>query len=792
MADFKQQIDDALDILKFDGAVQDTLAELREKWSAQVPVLLEERFDAVGVQYMKLPHEKGVDALGQELSAFGWALYNLDAEDEYLFILIPEEERSELEHFCKKHGQYCRLMKQPGRKWGAHAKEQDPGALMPCEEYILETEHDYFFNSLAGDFAAGEWKSIHSEEWKYGCVADLRCRPPKVTRSMSLCHFGCISYSNQTGLYAASRASASGVIGKALLCKNPNTLNFFEPSPIGYEGAPKSFFWADYSLWVGDPTNATRIELTGRGTCQDVKNWPLHKDGWSGTYHCGITADGLGRIYFSNEWYKGHIYRWENGKVTEHPFPLYGYDHLSEAVPVPGTGRIYMIHAVSGKWRVKECLLELDMDTGRCRIADLPGMGEGLKLRWFTEDWLLVQGNGEILSDDFAQLINMSTREVLRIRPGMFGGEKMQHIGVLTDGTVVIVTQRNGVGPVFRYPTDFWGFLRTANKPRRLEPWREYAETYPNLPFFLPGKESKLPQKCADNRLDMGKMLLRPQFDQLSPEKRQALMEQLSEQYHLDFVRIEHFDRWGQSCTTGIFRKDGREFVFVPGDTVTLGWDRFAVGLNQESRAELEYLFQEWELEQDPAEFIGESMAPVRQAAIGPMLVGRELEELCWEPVQMENPRLTAHPDWLRQFRDFAWSGLDSLTGSITAQTTMRFLNSWKSKVFHCLRRMSGPTCAAAGAAPCSPGGMGWTTPCACAGLRTWMRSRTDPMTWSSPTSSVCPSPTTPTCGKWCRLTNSPPAAETAGAVSAADWGRSWGFCPVPRIASRKCRRTMT
>ena len=662
MADFKQQIDDALDILKFDGAVQDTLAELREKWSAQVPVLLEERFDAVGVQYMKLPHEKGVDALGQELSAFGWALYNLDAEDEYLFILIPEEERSELEHFCKKHGQYCRLMKQPGRKWGAHAKEQDPGALMPCEEYILETEHDYFFNSLAGDFAAGEWKSIHSAEWKYGCVADLRCRPPKVTRSMSVCHFGCISYSNQTGLYAASRASASGVIGKALLCKNPNTLNFFEPSPIGYEGAPKSFFWADYSLWVGDPTNATRIELTGRGTCQDVKNWPLPKDGWSGTYHCGITADGLGRIYFSNEWYKGHIYRWENGKVTEHPFPLYGYDHLSEAVPVPGTGRIYMIHAVSGKWRVKECLLELDMDTGRCRIADLPGMGEGLKLRWFTEDWLLVQGNGEILSDDFAQLINMSTREVLRIRPGMFGGEKMQHIGVLTDGTVVIVTRRNGVGPVFRYPTDFWGFLRTANKPRRLEPWREYPETYPNLPFFLPGKESKLPQKCADNRLDMGKMLLRPQFDQLSPEKKQALMEQLSEQYHLDFVRIEHFDRWGQSCTTGIFRKDGREFVFVPGDTVTLGWDRFAVGLNQESRAELEYLFQEWELEQDPAEFIGESMAPVRQAAISPMLVGRELEELCWEPVQMENPRLTAHPDWLRQFRDFAWSDLDSLT----------------------------------------------------------------------------------------------------------------------------------
>ena len=83
MAEFKQIIEDALDILKFDGAVQDTLAELRRKWGAQVPALLDERFDAVGVQYMKLSHEKGAAALGQELSAFGWALYNLDDEDEY-------------------------------------------------------------------------------------------------------------------------------------------------------------------------------------------------------------------------------------------------------------------------------------------------------------------------------------------------------------------------------------------------------------------------------------------------------------------------------------------------------------------------------------------------------------------------------------------------------------------------------------------------------------------------------------------------------------------------------------
>ena len=162
--------------------------------------------------------------------------------------------------------------------------------------------------------------------------------------------------------------------------------------------------------------------------------------------------------------------------------------------------------------------------------------------------------------------------------------------------------------------------------------------------------------------LAMNERLFRTQFNQMETTEKQALMESLAARYTMTFLGLHTFDRWGQSCTTGVFEKDGREFVFVPGDTVTLGWEQFAVGLNQESREELEYLFREWEMERDPEEMIRESMAPVRQVAIGPMLVGRELEELCWEPVTMDDPRLTAHPDWLKQFREFAWSDLDSLT----------------------------------------------------------------------------------------------------------------------------------
>ena len=89
--------------------------------------------------------------------------------------------------------------------------------------------------------------------------------------------------------------------------------------------------------------------------------------------------------------------------------------------------------------------------------------------------------------------------------------------------------------------------------------------------------------------------LYRPQFNKMDPTEKQALMESLAVRYDMAFFGLHTFERWGQSCTTGVFEKDGREFVFVPGDTVTLGWERFAVGLNEESREELEYLFQEWD-----------------------------------------------------------------------------------------------------------------------------------------------------------------------------------------------------
>ncbi len=200
-------------------------------------------------------------------------------------------------------------------------------------------------------------------------------------------------------------------------------------------------------------------------------------------------------------------------------------------------------------------------------------------------------------------------------------------------------------------------------------------------------------------------------------------MESLAARYTMTFLDLHTFDRWGQSSTTGIFEKDGRKFVFVPGDTVTLGWEQFAVGLNQESREELEYLFRngKWNRRpggDDPGKHGSRPASGHWTHAGGPGAGGTLLGVS-----QDGRSQLTAHPDWLKEFRDFAWSDSSSLTLHQSARierTEKGFqiciynhtdydalLAGWKSRDFRCPQRTSGPTCAAADVGPCSHGEMG-------------------------------------------------------------------------------------
>lgn len=109
------------------------------------------------------------------------------------------------------------------------------------------------------------------------------------------------------------------------------------------------------------------------------------------------------------------------------------------------------------------------------------------------------------------------------------------------------------------------------------------------------------------------------------------------------FRELYVFSKWGQGLTTGVFEKDGREFVFVPGDTVTLGWKAFAVGVDKDSRAELREVFKEFVYQDSVEAFLRESMSLVHQVAVPPMLVGRKLKEIGWERVVFRATRLQVY-----------------------------------------------------------------------------------------------------------------------------------------------------
>ena len=113
----------------------------------------------------------------------------------------------------------------------------------------------------------------------------------------------------------------------------------------------------------------------------------------------------------------------------------------------------------------------------------------------------------------------------------------------------------------------------------------------------------------------MDERLLRPHFAKLPNAEKQIIMQQLAEKYEMEFKQLAVFDRWGQTNTTGIFSKNGAEFVFVPGDTVTLGWEHFVEGLNEESAEDLQADMEEFGQE-DVENFLRSFMTPVRQAQI--------------------------------------------------------------------------------------------------------------------------------------------------------------------------------
>ena len=177
--------------------------------------------------------------------------------------------------------------------------------------------------------------------------------------------------------------------------------------------------------------------------------------------------------------------------------------------------------------------------------------------------------------------------------------------------------------------------------------------------------------------------LYNPQYDLLSVSDKKALLNTLAAIYNLELICFKEFKAFEKSTYTAVYRShDGIEFVFVPGDTVTLGLNFKNKSLqdifNDENLAELVYPFvegyeEEILSEEDVQRKISEILEDEEvlsniemyfthnftqegEFVIPPLLVQKEYSETCWGPISDEE--LRQNKEWQQMIENAEKAGL--------------------------------------------------------------------------------------------------------------------------------------
>lgn len=144
-------------------------------------------------------------------------------------------------------------------------------------------------------------------------------------------------------------------------------------------------------------------------------------------------------------------------------------------------------------------------------------------------------------------------------------------------------------------------------------------------------------------------ILNRSKFSLLSDSEKEDIMRNLADRYSMSYRGLRSYDRWGQQTTTGLFECEGKEFVFVPGDEITIGWDTFAEGFDSYNFDDIQSDLSEWEYDGSVESYLQEIMQPVKKVQIAPMLVCRHLQTVCWEPVSIDSPEIQGNEKWMNE-----------------------------------------------------------------------------------------------------------------------------------------------
>ena len=159
-------------------------------------------------------------------------------------------------------------------------------------------------------------------------------------------------------------------------------------------------------------------------------------------------------------------------------------------------------------------------------------------------------------------------------------------------------------------------------------------------------------------------------YSLLPIEEKKEILENLAKKYNMELLRFETFSKYSKSTFTAVFKYKESEFVFVPGDTVTLGYEGLPKNLSDETLKGLKYCLDETEdLDTVLGEYIRDNFSKLRKVTIKPMLVERELQTVAWKKSNLDELK-EFDSDLLKDYNEFKSSDYNRLTLDETARFT--------------------------------------------------------------------------------------------------------------------------
>ncbi|RAJ83635.1 sulfatase-modifying factor enzyme 1 [Chitinophaga dinghuensis] len=131
---------------------------------------------------------------------------------------------------------------------------------------------------------------------------------------------------------------------------------------------------------------------------------------------------------------------------------------------------------------------------------------------------------------------------------------------------------------------------------------------------------------------------------------------------------FQRFERFDQSNYTAILDFEGAEFVFVPGDTVTLGFDPSTLPFQHWKDL---IAPNEWE-DTDIKSYIQERFSPVRQVTISPMIVEREAANKGYFEVPLDDERLTSEESYAKVLKEVRETQRENYSYNIAGRYEVR------------------------------------------------------------------------------------------------------------------------